>query len=236
MTLRLAIVPARGGSKRTPRKNIRSFCGRPMISYILDAARSSDLFETIHVSTESSEIATVVENLGFKIHFPRPLDLADDNTPLMPVLRYVTETFGKRGDSFDEVWLLMPCAPLIEADDLIGAARLYTDKCGQLAVISVTPYPAPIEWAFERDVDGRLHPTQPGKFAIRSQDLGAKYYDTGTFCGFPARRVLESTGAGDDTGFVGYVLPRHKAIDIDTEEDWQFAEVLYLGTQHLRSH
>ena len=234
MTQRLAIVPARGGSKRVPHKNIRNFCGRPMISYILDTARSSGLFETVHVSTESSQVATVAENLGFKFHFPRPSDLAGDDTPLMPVLRYVTETFGKRGNSFDEVWLMMPCAPLIETDDLLGAARLYRDKSGQLAVISVTPYPVPIEWAFERDVDGRLHPTQPGKFAVRSQDLGTKYYDTGTFCGFSARRVLESTGAGDDTGFVGYVLPRHKAIDIDTEEDWQFAEILFRGTNRHR--
>ena len=234
MTRRLAIVPARGGSKRVTHKNIRSFCGRPMISYILNAARSSDLFETIHVSTESSEIANVVENLGFKIHFPRPFDLADDNTPLMPVLRYVMETFGTRGNSFDEVWLLLPCAPLIEHDDLTGAARLYAEKCGQLAVISVTSYPVPIEWAYSRDVDGRLHPMEPGKFRIRSQDLEPRYYDSGAFCGFPARRVLESTGAGDDTNFVGYVLPRHKAIDIDTEEDWRFAEILYTGMNRRR--
>jgi pseudaminic acid cytidylyltransferase len=235
MTRRLAIVPARGGSKRVPDKNIRDFAGRPMMAHILETARKSALFDVIHVTTESPRVAAVVENLGFEIHFMRPTELADDQTPLMPVLRYVTESFAARGQNFDEVWLLMACAPLIEPGDLIAAAHLYTEAHGQWAVLSVTPYPVPIEWAFECDADGRLYATQPGKFAIRSQDLGAKYYDTGTFCGFPARRVLESTGAGDDTGFVGYVLPRHKAIDIDTEEDWQFAEILYMGTRHLRS-
>ena len=76
-----------------------------------------------------------------------------------------------------------------------------------------------------------LLPVHPRKFAVRSQELGTKYYDTGAFCGFPAQRVLESMGPGDDTGFVGYVLPRHKAIDIDTEEDWRLAEILFAGSE-----
>ena len=97
------------------------------------------------------------------------------------------------------------------------------------AVLAVAPYPVPIEWAYSRADDGALIPISPGKFAIRSQDLETKFYDTGTFCGFPTR-LLESKGAGDDTGFVGYVLARQKAIDIDTEEDWRFAEILFAGT------
>jgi N-acylneuraminate cytidylyltransferase len=228
---RLAIIPARGGSKRIPNKNIRLFGGRPMIAHILDTARASGLFGTIHVSTDSLHVFSVVENLGFAPHFPRPAELAEDHVPLLPVLRYVTETFAARGQTFDEVWLLMACAALIDSNDLIGAGRLYFEGGGQWAVLSVAPYPVPIEWAFERSANGQLRPTQPGKFAVRSQDLGTRYYDAGTFCGFPARRVLESTGAGSDNGFVGYVLPRHKAIDIDTEEDWQFAEILFAGTK-----
>jgi N-acylneuraminate cytidylyltransferase len=234
-TRRLAIVPARGGSKRIPDKNIRPFAGRPMIAHILETAKRSALFETVHVSTESQRIAGVVESLGYKIEFLRPSALAEDQTPLMPVLRDTTEAFLARGKRFDEIWLLMVCAPLIEPNDLIGAAKLYEEKRGQWAVLPVATYPAPLEWAYERDVDGRLRPTEPGKFAVRSQDLGTKYYDTGTFCGFPARRVLESKGAGDDAGFVGYVLPRHKAIDIDTEEDWKFAEIIFMGLRLLET-
>lgn len=228
-TRRLAIVPARGGSTRVPDKNIRDFGGRPMIAHILDIARRSALFDTIHVSTESSRIADVVERLGYRVEFLRPAALAQDQTPLMPVLRDSAEEFHVRAQQFDEIWLLMACAALIEPDDLAGAARLYTEREGQSSVLSVAPYPAPVEWAYRRLADGRLRPTEPGKFAIRSQDLETKYYDTGTFGVFPAKRVLESTGAGDDTGFVGYVLPRHKAIDIDTEEDWKFAEIIFMG-------
>ena len=231
---RLAIIPARGGSKRIPDKNIRDFGGRPMIAHILDAARRSALFDVIHVSTESTRIAAVVESLGFMIDFLRPSAFADDHTPLFPVLRYVTETFAARGRHFEEVWLLMACAPLIEPEDLVGAARLYAEAHGQWAVLSVTPYPVPLEWAYELEVNGRLFPVHPGKFAVRSQELGTKYYDTGSFCGFPAQRVLESTGPGGDTGFVAYVLPRHKAIDIDTEEDWRLAEILFAGREASR--
>ena len=92
----LAIIPARGGSKRIPNKNIRNFCGKPIISYILDAAKKSGLFNTIHVSTDSKQIIKVVENLGFKIDFVRPSDLADDYTPIMPVLKFVVEEYEKK--------------------------------------------------------------------------------------------------------------------------------------------
>jgi pseudaminic acid cytidylyltransferase len=195
-TKRLAIVPARGGSKRIPEKNIRPFCGRPMIAHILEAGQASGLFDIIHVSTESPYIASVAKSLGFDVHFLRPPELADDQTPLMPVLRYVTETFLTQGHKFDEVWLLMACAPLIDPSDLQAAAELLKSTKHTKAVLAVTPYPVPIEWAFSRAADGTLVPVSPGKFAVRSQDLETKYYDTGTFCGFPVARVLQSTGAG----------------------------------------
>src|SRR5262249_52086660 len=148
---RLAIVPARGGSKRILDKNIRNFCGRPMIAYILETARKSELFNMIHVSTESPQVASAIESLGFPAHFPRPIELADDNTPIMPVLRYVTETFQARGQIFDEVWLLMACAPLIEVSDLQQAAQLLSRLGQSRAVLAVSHFPAPIEKAFECD-------------------------------------------------------------------------------------
>lgn len=198
-----------------------------MIAHILDTARASELFDVIHVSTESPRIVSVVRDLGFEVHFMRPPELADDNTPLMPVLRYVTEKFEARGQTFDEVWLLMACAPLIEAGDLNAAAQMLTATKHCKAVLAVTPYPVPIEWAFDCDEDGTLVPLSPGKFAMRSQDLETRFYDTGTFCAFPVRHVLESKDAGDNSGYVGYVLARQKAIDIDTDDDWRFAEKLF---------
>ena len=224
---RIAIVPARGGSKRIPNKNIRDFYGHPMISHILHTARASNLFDVVHVSTEDARIAQVAEGFGFPVSFMRPAELADDHTPLMPVLRHVVETFAARSQRFDEVWLLMACAPLIDTDDLQNGANLFAQTGGHAPVMAVAAYPAPTEWAFERQQNGYLDPVQPGMFAVRSQDLTTKYFDTGTFYVYPEQWVRESTGAGDYHSYVGLVLPRHKAVDIDTEEDWQLAELIF---------
>ena len=224
---RLAIIPARGGSKRILNKNIRDFCGQPMITHVLGAARDSGLFSTIHVSTESDSIRDVAMGFGFPPDFPRPDELADDHTPIMPVLRHAAQEYVQRGQTFDEIWLLMACAPLVDADDLRKAASLFQASGGQQPLLAVSEYPAPIEWAFSRGENGTLTPVQAGMFAVRSQDLEKRYFDAGSFAAFPAARVLESQGAGSDSGFTGYALPKGTAIDIDDEQDWQLAEAIY---------
>lgn len=224
---RLAVIPARGGSKRIPKKNIRDFCGQPMITYVLAAARDSGLFEKVHVSTESESIWNVAAQHGYRPDFARPIELADDHTPIMPVLRYVTEQYERQGQRFDEIWLLMACAPFIQPSDLSKAASLFGLHAQQKPVLAVTEYPAPIEWAFKKSTSNRLIPLQPGSFSIRSQDLEKHYYDTGSFCVFPPSRVLGSSGAGSDDGFVGYVMPKFSCIDIDDEEDWVLAESMF---------
>jgi pseudaminic acid cytidylyltransferase len=231
MTSRLAIVPARGGSKRVPDKNIRDFCGRPMIGHILQAASDSKLFDTIHVSTDSQRIADVVGALGHPVDFLRPDHLADDHTPLLPVLRYVGETYAAMGRRYDEIWLLMACAPLIEPDDLVSAADLFTARGGDRPVMTVTQYPVPVEWAFRCRDDGRLDPLQPDMHAVRSQDIAPAYFDAGSFYIYRAATVLQSEGAGDYSAYVGYPLPRHKAIDIDNEEDLRLAEFVFMSSQ-----
>jgi N-acylneuraminate cytidylyltransferase len=236
MAQRIAIIPARGGSKRIPDKNIRDFCGKPMISYILDTAKKSELFDVIHVSTDSERIAETVTKLGFSVDFMRPANLADDHTTIMPVLRYVVDTYHKRDVDFEEVSLLMACAPLIEAKDLVGAAKLLQVHNCQKAVLGVAPYSAPIEWAFERHPDGTLVPLQPGTFSVRSQDIEDKYFDAGMFCFFPIRSILESEGAGRDDGFIGQVLPKYKAIDIDQPEDWLLAEAIFMGLDGVKNN
>jgi pseudaminic acid cytidylyltransferase len=224
---RLAIIPARGGSKRIPNKNIRDFCGQPMITHVLGAARDSGLFSAIHISTESESIREVAATFGFPPDFPRPEALADDHTPIMPVLRYAAEEYARRGQHFDEIWLLMACAPLINAQDLQKAAALFREAGAEQPLLAVSEYPAPIEWAFSRGANGALTPVQAGMFAVRSQDLEKRYFDAGSFAAFPAPRVLASKGAGSDSGFIGYVLPKGTAIDIDDEQDWQQAEAIY---------
>jgi pseudaminic acid cytidylyltransferase len=224
---RLAVVPARGGSKRIPGKNIRSFCGKPMIIHILEAARESNLFDKIHVSTENSEIHRVSAAAGFAPDFMRPENLSDDQTGIMPVLKFVADKYSTLGKNFDEIWLLMACAPLIEATDLVQASSIMDQGNKGMALLAVSEYPAPIEWAFTMDDKSNLVPLQPGMFAHRSQDLQKRYFDSGTFIAFPESRIIASEGSGNDSGFNGYVLPREKSIDIDTEADWRFAESLY---------
>jgi len=233
MKRRLAIVPARGGSKRILNKNIRQFCGQPMIAHILNTAQSSGLFDIIHVSTDSDEIRVVVEQLGFAVDFMRPSNLADDHTPIMPVMKYVADIFAEQGELFDEVWLLMACSPLIEAEDLQQAAALFDRSGSNTCVLGVAEYQVPVEWAFRRLPDGVMSPLQPGMFATRSQDLEKKYFDAGVFAAFPTAKVRSSEGAGSDDGFIGHIISKSKAIDIDDEADWIHAELMYQISKKL---
>ncbi len=229
MASRIAIIPARGGSKRVPNKNIADFCGRPMIAYALATAKESGLFDKIHVSTESQDIAQVVEALGFDIDFYRPTELADDITPIMPVLKYVVETYAHMGESFDQVCLLMATSPLTEAADLVGATTLFETHGSVSPVLGVVEYPAPVEWAFSLGGDGCLKPLQSGKHAIRSQDLEVAYRGAGSFAIYPSSVVFGSVGAGDYTKYLGCRMAKYKGVDIDDAEDFALAEMIYRG-------
>ena len=222
----LAIIPARGGSKRIPGKNTIDFYGKPLIAYSLTAAEESGLFDEIHVSTDDDTIAAIVSELGFPVPFMRPPELADDRTPLAPVLRWVLEEYARRGRNFDSVCLLMACAPLVRPDDLKRGYKALLD--GGRPVLSVARYPAPVEWAYELDPNGVLKERQPGLFQIRSQDISPTYYDTGTFAFFPAATLKnpEYMGGGEMTAVV---LPSERAVDIDEPEDLELAQAIYKG-------
>ncbi|MBF0625199.1 MAG: acylneuraminate cytidylyltransferase family protein [Magnetococcales bacterium] len=230
---RIAIIPARGGSKRIPEKNIIDFCGRPMIAYPLEAARASGLFDTIHVSTESPRIMEVVAELGFPVDFPRPARLADDHAVLMAVLRFVLDSYASRGRTFDQVTLLMATCPLMTATDLAGGVALQ-DRVDPLSVLGVTPFTTPIQWAFARTgPQGRLQPREPDSFRIRSQDLPGYVHEAGSFTIFSAQRILGDGGPGRQDDFVGYEIPAIRAIDIDTPDDLEMARALHLGLRAL---
>ena len=226
---RLAIIPARGGSKRIKNKNIKKFCGQPIINYIINTARESELFNKIHVSTESDLIKEIVEKNGLYIDFMRPKALSDDFTPLMPVISSVLNTYRSMNFEFDEVWLLMACAPLIDKDDLISASKIYNSQNinSIKPLMAIAEYPAPIEWSFLKDAENNLHPRYEGKFKERSQDIPKSYYDSGTFVVFPKAFITEFENEGNDKGYIGYQLSKSKVVDIDTLEDWELAEALY---------
>jgi len=228
--MNLAIIPARGGSKRIKDKNIIDFFGKPMIQYALEAARDARLFDKIHVSTESTKIQAIVEQAGFEIDFLRSPDLADDQTPLMPVLKWVIQKYAALQQKFDSVCLIQPCVPLIEADDLKAAYENYRKWTPRRPLISVASFPAPVEWAYRRSKEGELTPINPGAYKIRSQDLEQKFFSTGTYCIFPVDYILKER-ASLDSELVSNVLPRWKAVDINDPEDLEFAKTLYLAKQ-----
>ncbi len=225
--MRIAIMPARGGSKRIPHKNISDFHGRPLLSYPLTAARNSGLFDVIHVSTEDQAIATAAAACGFPPEFLRDPALADDYTGVLPVLKWVLQRYAEKDRRFETVCLLMPTAPLIEADDLRSACTLFEAQSGCRPVLAVTAMPCPVEWAMRLLPDGSLAPVEPEKANIRSQDLPKAYIDSGTFIFLSSAQVLAYPQSMPD--YLAYILPRHKAVDIDNPEDLELAERLYRG-------
>jgi len=222
---RLAIVPARGGSKRILKKNIREFCGKPMISYVLNTASRSKLFDVVHVSTECNEIALIAKNHKANVDFLRPKNLADDMTPLAPVIKEVVREFRSRGAIFDEIWLLMACSPILSINELISAAKIFSENIKIKKMIAVSEYQVPIEWAYKMNEDGWLTPENPGSFSMRSQDIEKKYFDAGSFVAFKADQINDNNL--DDSGYFGFKVSKETAIDIDTPEDWKFAEHIF---------
>jgi N-acylneuraminate cytidylyltransferase len=219
----IALIPARGGSKRIPRKNIRPFAGRPMIAWALDAARQSGCFSRIVVSTDDEEIAAVARDHGAETPFTRPPELADDRTPTQPVVAHAVEALGLGPET--EVCCIYSTAPFLAADDLAaGLARL---REGDVAfVLPVTPYPFPIQRAVRRDRHGRLAMYDPSAYATRSQDLEEAWHDAGPF--YWATAATWSSGRpvfGD--GAVGLAIPSHRVQDIDTPDDWTRAELMF---------
>lgn len=227
MVNRIAILPARSGSKRIASKNIRDFCGRPIISYILEAAQSSGLFATIHVSTEAAHIAELVQELGYGVDFLRAEHLAGDHTPILPVIDFVIKEYLNRGVSFDEIWLLMPCAALITSQDLTQASEEFKSLERGSVLLSVGEFSTPVDWAYDIAANNKLCARSIKQHSIRSQDLRRSYFDTGSFMILPGTAIGSTANSIQHENMYGFILPKFKAIDIDNEEDWIIAEAIY---------
>lgn len=223
--MRLAVIPARGGSKRIPKKNIVPFCGRPLIAYALEAATSSGMFDAIHVSTDSDEICAVVEELGYPVDFKRASALADDFTGIVPVLRWVLEQYRLQGKVYDEVCCIVPTAPLLRGEDISAAFDIFDHHDGRYPLLTVARYPVPIEWAFRRSENGLMTAVSPTSLTERSQDLPHAYYECGPFTIWRPQHLDLANPLEDQV--LSYVLPADRAIDIDNPEDLVYAERLY---------
>ncbi|MEW6165100.1 MAG: pseudaminic acid cytidylyltransferase [Pseudomonadota bacterium] len=222
---RLAVIPARGGSKRIPGKNIAPFCGKPMIAYALEAASAAGVFDKIHVSTDSHEIAEVASRLGFPVDFFREAALADDYTGLVPVLRWVAGEYRRRGMEYEQICCIMPNAPLLKSSDLVEAFAIFDRNLGIHPLLVYARYPVPIEWAFRQDEKGFMHAVDPEKLPIRSQDLEPAYYECGPFTIWKREHLQQDNPLTGEV--LSYLMPVERAIDIDTPEDLAYAERLY---------
>lgn len=222
---RLLVIPARQGSKRIKNKNIKIFCGKPIIAYSLKLAKECRIFDTIHISTDSIKIKKIVEKYGPKVEFLRPKKISGDYTPIISVLRYVYDYYKKKKIFFDEIWSLSACSPLLKKIDLIRASRLLRNNKKRI-VLSITEYSTPIEWAFKINKKNYLEPIKKSSYKLRSQDIPKKYHDAGAFVGIPVN-FFSKKKFDFDKYYIGNIIDKNRVIDIDNISDWKIAEAMY---------
>jgi len=223
--MKIAVIPARGGSKRIPRKNVKHFGGRPMIAWSIDAALQSGCFDQVIVSTDDAEIAEVALQAGASVPFMRPATLADDHTGTIPVVQHAIESMNAQGANIDAVCCLYATAPFVRAADLqLGMKVLLTQDCDY--AFAVTSYAFPIQRAVRINPEGRIEMLSPEHFHTRSQDLEDAFHDAGQFYWGHASAWLEGRLIFA-SGSLPVHLPRHRVQDIDTPEDWERAEWLF---------
>ena len=223
--MKIAVIPARGGSKRIPRKNIRPFCGKPIIAYSIAAAKESALFDEIVVSTDDEEIASVARDCGATTPFVRPREIADDFTGTNAVVKHAIGWFAGQGSDVAHACCIYATAPLIQSRFIRDGYERLVGSDAAFA-FSVTHYAFPVQRAVRLTPDGRVDALYPEHRMTRSQDLEPAYHDAGQFYWGTARAFLDDIPVFSPRS-IGVVLPRVLVQDIDTPEDWEQAEFMY---------
>jgi len=223
--MNVAIIPARGGSKRIPKKNIKLFSGKPIIAYSIETANISGLFDKIIVSTDSQEIAHTAEEYGAEVPFMRPKKLSDDFTPTAPVLLHAVKWMEENGSLPNYVCCIYATAPFVRSDYIKKGLGLMMSKRAS-SVFSVTTFPFSIFRALNISEAGCLKMFWPEHELTRSNDLPEAYHDAGQFYWLDSKKFLKSKKiyAGDA---LPVILPRCLVQDIDTPDDWETAEAMY---------
>jgi len=223
--MKAAVIPARGGSKRIPGKNIKEFCGKPMIARSIEAAKASGCFDRIIVSTDDDAIAEIARRFGAEVPFMRPPELSDDYTGTIPVIKHATEFLISENPTLSDICCIYATAPFIQPDDLRTGAKLLVQSGGDYA-FSVTSYAFPIQRAVRITPENRVEMFAPEAFNTRSQDLEDAYHDAGQFYWGTVEAWLHEKPvfSADATPVI---LPRHRVQDIDTPEDWVAAELMF---------
>lgn len=221
----LCIIPARGGSKRIPRKNIKPFLGKPIIAYSIDAGLQCQLFDEVMVSTDDTEIAEVAKTYGAKIPFFRSPKNANDYATLADVIIEVLDQYQHEDKSFDNICCILPTAPLVNIERLTEAWRHFQDG-GFDSVCPVVAFSYPILRALEMDENKHLKMIWPENLKARSQDLKLAYHDSGSFYWIKAKALQNEKTMFCKKGSA-IVLSENEVQDIDTETDWQLAQLKY---------
>lgn len=223
--MNIAIIPARSGSKRIPRKNIKTFCGKPIIAYAINAAKESGLFEYIVVSTDDEEIAQIAREYGALTPFMRPSKLADDYTKTASVISHAINSCQAFGWKFNQVCCIYPSVPFIQIDDLKTTFKLLISNNDAKYSFPITEYSSPIQRALTLSSNGEIKPFYPEFELNRTQDLVPAYFDVGQFYWGKTETWLTNSKIHVDG--LGYIIPNWRVVDIDTLEDWQRAEFIY---------
>ena len=229
--MRLAVIPARGGSKRIPGKNIKSFCGKPIIAWSIEAALASGCFDQVIVSTDSGEIAELARKYGAEVPFVRPPELSDDYAGTSEVVCHAIKWFQQQGLFPDPVCCIYATAPFVTGLELCQGLRALQETPCEYA-FSATSFAFPIQRAFQITEQGRAQMFQPEYFSARSQDLPPAYHDAGQFYWGTAAAWLADKPLFAEHS-VPVVLPRYKVLDIDTLEDWIQAELMFKTLQSM---
>ena len=223
--MRVAVIPARGGSKRIPRKNIKPFCGKPMIAWSIEAALESECFDEIIVSTDDQEISKIAKKYGAKTPFKRPHKLSDDYAGTIPVIQHVIRWCVKNGQEPEITCCIYATAPFVQASDIKkGLTVLEQEQCDY--AFSVTSYPFPIQRAIRITSEKKVEMFNPENLNTRSQDLEKAYHDAGQFYWGYSNSWLEGIPVFSSTATPVF-LPSYRVQDIDTPEDWRRAELLF---------
>lgn len=219
----LAIITARGGSKRIPRKNIKPFCGKPIIQYSIEAALSSGIFTEVMVSTDDEEIAQIARSAGAAVPFMRSAEAANDYASTDDVIREVLEAYRAQGKCFDTFCCIYPTAPFVTAAKLRAAMAMLSEN---ESVIPVVPFSYPVQRGLAIDAQGHVGYKWKEYAAARSQDLEKIYHDCGQFYACRTDAFFRE-GTTDTPDMVPLILSELEVQDIDTPEDWVIAEVKY---------
>lgn len=224
MVNNICIIPARGGSKRIPGKNIKDFIGKPIIAYSIEAARESGLFDEVMVSTDDSEIAQIAKDYGARVPFLRSSKNADDFATTAEVLLEVIECYGEQGRNFDNLCCIYPCAPFVQTDKLRKAHEMLVEESLD-CVFPVVPFGYPVQRALRVQGHNASMFSPQYEFS-RSQDLEEAYHDCGQFYFVKVESLFRNRSLFSvNTGVI--ILGLMEAQDIDTESDWKLAELKY---------